>query len=106
MTEDALTAPPERTELWFDFHDHWEDRALAVDDEPSELRWPDPDRTFDDLEIIDRAVAEPACAKHGRALSDCSTCDALHCVECGGEDYCAACFSVVIGTLPTEPPTN
>lgn len=96
-TEEALALPPDRTELWTEFHEHWEDRALAIDDEPSEARWPDPARAsseaFDDLE---RRVAPAACARHARALDHCGGCGSMFCVECGGEDLCTACFAASI----------
>ena len=95
--EDALEAPPERVELWLEFHDHWDDRAVAVDDEASDARWPDPERVLNEFPLdLERRVAEPSCARHARALEDCRGCDALHCPECGGEDWCATCFAALV----------
>ena len=96
-TEDALTVPPDRAELWLEFHDHWEDRAVPIDDETHDTRWPDPERVCNEFPLdLERRVAEPTCAKHGRALEDCQGCDTLHCSECGGEDWCATCFAALV----------
>ena len=99
--EDALALPPEREELWIEFRDHWYERVIDVDDEPSELRWPDPERAEDRASDLERRVAEPTCPRHERALEDCRSCDDLHCSECGGEDYCPACFATLVFTTPT-----
>jgi uncharacterized protein (TIGR02996 family) len=96
-TEDALTTPPDRSELWLEFHEHWDDRAVAIDDETHETRWPDPEVVLNEFpHDLARRVAEPTCARHARALEDCRGCDALHCVECGGEDWCANCFTSLV----------
>ncbi len=96
-TEDALTPPPDRSELWLEFHEHWDDRAVAIDDETHDNRWPDPERVLNEFPLdLERRVAEPTCARHVRNLEDCQGCDALHCVECGGEDWCANCFTSLV----------
>lgn len=95
-SDDALEPAPERVELWLDFREHYEDRAIAVDDEEGEMRWPDPERVANEFPLdVNRRAAEPTCAIHIRALVDCSSCGALYCVECGSEESCSACFGLV-----------
>lgn len=93
--EDALVAPPDRSELWAEFHEHWTDRAVAIDDEAGDARWPDPERVLNEPLDLERQVAAPACARHQRVLDHCA-CGAPFCGECGGEDSCAACFAAAI----------
>ncbi len=101
--EDALALPPDHAEQWIEFRDHWDDRATDVDDETSELRWPDPEHVQDDHAILDRQIAEPACGVHARALDHCPGCGAFYCAECGGEDWCSSCFGILAGTAPIDP---
>jgi hypothetical protein len=104
--EDALVARPDRFEQWFEFRDHWVDRAVDIDDEQSEQRWPDPERANDIDLYFERQRAEPGCAKHARALEHCTRCDVLHCVECGGEDVCPPCFAAIIDMPPADDTTK
>jgi uncharacterized protein (TIGR02996 family) len=102
-TEDALAPQPQREEYWFEFEEHWVERACAVDDEEGAIRWPDPDRTVEDPDVIERRAAEPACVRHHRALDACTQCSEPHCVECGGEDYCAPCFAALMEAVAASP---
>ncbi|HET9992271.1 MAG TPA: hypothetical protein VFQ65_27255, partial [Kofleriaceae bacterium] len=90
----------ERPEAWFEFREHWDDRAGDPDDEPGEVRWPDPAavelaQTVD----LDRQIAEPACSEHASPLDTCSWCSTPVCLACNDdaplENVCPSCLALL-----------
>ena len=104
-TEDALVPPPERPELWLEFRDHWSERAVDIDDEPADARWPDPELVANEYPLdLERQIAAPACIAHGIDLDTCDACGVLHCVECSRNDsHCTACADARESTTKRLP---
>jgi len=91
----------ERPEAWFEFREHWDDRASDPDDEPGEARWPDPAVMVSEHVIgaVDRQIAEPACSEHTSPLDTCSWCSTPVCLTCNAdaplEGVCASCLALL-----------
>ena len=68
---------------WFEFREHWDDRAGDPNDEPGEARWPDPAVVENEYPLdVDRQIAEPACREHESPLDTCNWCNAPICTAC------------------------
>ncbi|HEY6036284.1 MAG TPA: hypothetical protein VIV58_18535 [Kofleriaceae bacterium] len=94
---------------WFEFREHWEDRASDPDDEPGEVRWPDPAVIENEQGLAaDRQIAERACVEHEAPLDACSWCGAPICLACNDvaphdpiDGVCTACLAAL--ELPIDP---
>jgi hypothetical protein len=73
----------EHPAAWFEFREHWDDRAGDPNDEPGEVRWPDPAVVENEYPLdVERQIAEPACREHASPLDTCSWCSAPICTAC------------------------
>src|SRR3569623_1513934 len=93
----------ERPADWFEFREHWEDRASDPDDEPGEVRWPDPAVIENEQGLaVDRQIAERACVEHDAPLDACSWCSAPICLACNDvaphdpiDGVCTTCLAAL-----------
>ena len=96
---------------WFEFREHWDDRAGDPNDEPGEVRWPDPAVVETEVLDLDRQIAEPACREHEGPLDTCSWCNAPICTACLDtaieapiDGVCTSCLATL--ELPGDPPRS
>jgi uncharacterized protein (TIGR02996 family) len=104
----------EQPEAWFEFREHWDDRAGDPKDEPGEVRWPDPAVIENEHVLdVDRQIAEPACREHGSPFEPCSWCSARICIACIDtapieapiDGLCTSCLAALDRSLdPPQPP--
>jgi uncharacterized protein (TIGR02996 family) len=104
----------EQPEAWFEFREHWDDRAGDPNDEPGEIRWPDPEVISNEQVLdVDRQIAEPACHEHESPFETCSWCSARICIACLDTapieapiaGVCASCLTSLDRSLdPPLPP--
>jgi uncharacterized protein (TIGR02996 family) len=105
--EDELRATDEvldRPEAWFEFRDHWDDRAIAPDDEPGDVRWPDPAVVENERGLDpERETAIPACVEHG-PFDTCSWCGAAVCWSCADTRVNGVCANCIVEIEQPSPP--
>jgi uncharacterized protein (TIGR02996 family) len=104
--EDELPATDEvldRPEAWFEFRDNWDDRAIDPDDEPGDVRWPDPAVVENERGVDpERQIAIPACAEHG-PFDVCSWCGATVCWSCADTRVNGVCASCIVEIEQPSP---
>ncbi|HEX7699891.1 MAG TPA: TIGR02996 domain-containing protein, partial [Kofleriaceae bacterium] len=110
--DDELSATDEvldRPEAWFEFRENWDDRAIAPDNEPGDVRWPDPAFVENERGLDpERELATPACAQHG-PFDVCSWCGTAVCWSCADtrvNGVCASCIVEIEQPSPSDAITH